>query len=117
MSAPRRPQLRVATTLLAFAFAAACADAVAPADSTVVDPPAGPDTTPPVVVVPPAAAVARVELDSAALLLDEGAAVPLVATPRDSAGNALAGRAVAWSTSDASVAVVSDDGVVIARER
>src|SRR5207247_3272333 len=43
-----------------------------------------------------------------------GQTVQLTATPRDSQGNGLAGRVVAWSTSDASVASVSGSGLVAA---
>ncbi|HEU5183560.1 MAG TPA: Ig-like domain-containing protein [Gemmatimonadaceae bacterium] len=41
-----------------------------------------------------------------------GAMLQLSATPRDAAGNPLSGRAVTWTTSDASVATVSEAGLV-----
>jgi len=41
-----------------------------------------------------------------------GSTLQLTATPRDSAGNPLSGRAVTWSTSTSSVATVSSSGLV-----
>jgi uncharacterized protein YjdB len=44
--------------------------------------------------------------------IDSGKTVTLTATVRDSAGNALSGRAVSWSNNGSSVATVSQSGVV-----
>lgn len=41
-----------------------------------------------------------------------GSTVVLTATPRDASGNALAGRTVVWTTSNALVATVDNDGTV-----
>jgi len=41
-----------------------------------------------------------------------GQTVQLSATPKDSAGNVLAGRVVTWATTDAAVATVSGSGLV-----
>ncbi len=46
--------------------------------------------------------------------LQVGQTLPLVASPRDAAGNVLADRDVAWSTSAASVATVTSTGLVTA---
>src|SRR6266581_6444063 len=64
-----------------------------------------PGSTVPLASVTVSPAVASVAL---------GQTVQLTATPRDSQGNGLAGRVVAWSTSDASVATVSGSGLVTA---
>src|SRR3989454_2699803 len=58
--------------------------------------------------------VASVTVSPAAASIALGQTVQLTATPRDSQGNGLAGRVVAWSTSDASVATVSGSGLVTA---
>src|SRR5436190_6323566 len=58
--------------------------------------------------------VAYVTVSSAVVSVALGQTVQLTATPRDSQGNGLAGRVVAWSTSDASVATVSGSGLVAA---
>jgi Tol biopolymer transport system component/uncharacterized protein YjdB len=58
------------------------------------------------------APVASVDVESVSL--EEGESRPLVATPKDAAGRPLAGRAVQWSSSDPSVALVSPAGLVIA---
>jgi uncharacterized protein YjdB/alpha-tubulin suppressor-like RCC1 family protein len=65
-----------------------------------------------VTVLPVPAGSVDVTPDSARLFV--GATVQLAATVRDSAGGVLAGRGVAWSTSNASVASVSPDGLVTA---
>lgn len=116
MSALLRPAPRAARalSLLALAIAAACADPTAPAGRT---PPDGPGTTPPTdtVVTPPRVAIAAVTLDGDRLTLDEGASARLVATARDSAGGAVVGRAVTWTSSDTTVAAVSSDGTIVTR--
>src|SRR5438445_469888 len=58
--------------------------------------------------------VASVTVSPAVASVALGQTVQLTATPRDSQGNGLAGRMVAWSTSDASVATVSGSGLVAA---
>lgn len=65
-----------------------------------------------VVVIPVPVASVSVTPTSASLLV--GGTVTLSATTRDAAGNALAGRTITWSTSDASVATVNN-GVVTAQ--
>src|SRR3989442_8084872 len=67
-------------------------------------------STAPRSTVPVASVTVRPEGDSAAL----EQTVQLTATPRDSQGNGLAGRVVAWSTRNASVAPVSGSGLVTA---
>jgi hypothetical protein len=83
---------------------------------------AGPNAaTATVGALPPAAfaalavPVASVTLAFATVRVGKGDAVPLSATPRDSAGAPLTGRAVVWSTSSAATATVSDSGVVTGR--
>ena len=74
-----------------------------------------PDPTQPDVQRPPPAEtvpVASLELDAASLTLDEGASRRLTATPRAADGSALAGRAVAWASSDTRVATIQGDGSV-----
>jgi len=58
--------------------------------------------------------VARVTVSPPTVTLSVGATADLIATPRDSAGNALAGRQVVWATTNAAVATVSSAGVVTA---
>jgi hypothetical protein len=58
------------------------------------------------------AAVARIDLETTTLQLELGDSARVSVTVRDGAGNVLAGRALAWSSSDARVARVSADGVV-----
>ncbi|MFI5239960.1 MAG: Ig domain-containing protein, partial [Gemmatimonadales bacterium] len=67
-----------------------------------------------VVTQPPPAPVATVSVSPATSNLQIGAAEPLTATPRDSAGTALTGRAITWATSAATVATVSSTGIVTA---
>ena len=62
------------------------------------------------VVTPAPVATVSVTPGSAALVVGGGAL--LSASARDAAGNALTGRAVAWSTSNAAVATVSASGMV-----
>jgi Tol biopolymer transport system component len=58
--------------------------------------------------------VARVDLDSPNVTLEEGADRVLVATPRDSNGTAIAGLGMTWTSSDASVVGVDAMGKVTA---
>jgi len=60
------------------------------------------------VVVP----VASVTVSPSTVALAPGDTVRLAATPKDAAGTALTGRAVAWSSSDSAVATVSASGLV-----
>src|SRR5207247_2383629 len=57
-------------------------------------------------------AVASVEGTPPAATALVGATVQLAATPKDAAGNPLTGRAVAWQTSDATIATVDATGLV-----
>lgn len=70
------------------------------------------DTAPVTIATGAPAPVASVDVtpDSAAILVD--ATVQLTATPRDAAGNPLAGRAVDWSSADETVATVDATGLV-----
>lgn len=56
--------------------------------------------------------VASVTIQPATLSLAPGESGALTAAPRDASGNALAGRTITWSTSNAGVATVSETGVV-----
>lgn len=83
---------------------------------------AGPNAaTATVGALPPAAfaafavPVASVTLSAATVRVGRGDTTRIVATPRDSAGTPLAGRTVAWTTSSAATAAVSDSGVVTGR--
>jgi uncharacterized protein YjdB len=58
--------------------------------------------------------VASVTVTPATASLSVGQTAQLTATPKDANGNPLIGRAVAWSTSNGSVATVSATGVVTA---
>lgn len=57
-------------------------------------------------------AVGSVVLGSTAASIQRGGSVTLTASARDAAGNALSGRTITWTTSDANIAVVSSTGVV-----
>lgn len=61
---------------------------------------------------PSSAPVATVTVDPADASVGAGATVRLGATLRDADGNLLTGRVVTWSTSDPSVATVSETGLV-----
>ncbi|WP_284352167.1 beta strand repeat-containing protein [Roseisolibacter agri] len=63
---------------------------------------------------PTPAPVVSVAVSPSTLALQTGATGQLSATPRDASGNALTGRTITWSTSNASVATVSSAGVVTA---
>src|SRR2546430_1500673 len=58
------------------------------------------------------AAVATVGVSPAAPSVAVGQTLPLTATAKDSAGNALTGRPVSWASSNGSVATVSGAGLV-----
>ena len=70
----------------------------------------GISATAPLTIVP--APVARVDVSLAANSLNVGQSTQATATPRDAGGNPLAGRAVAWSSSNTAVATVNASGVV-----
>jgi len=57
---------------------------------------------------------ASVTVEPGTLALDPGAAVQLVATPRDGRGTPLSGRAVAWVSANPTVATVLPSGLVSA---
>jgi formylglycine-generating enzyme required for sulfatase activity len=59
--------------------------------------------------------VASVSLTPTTATVGVGATQALTATVRDAAGNALTGRTVTWTTSNAAVATVTDQGVVTGR--
>src|SRR5437660_3714475 len=56
--------------------------------------------------------VASVEVTPATASVQAGQTVQLTATPRDAGGNPLSGRTVTWSSSNTSVAAVSNSGLV-----
>ena len=58
------------------------------------------------------AIIAFVEVSPPAATIEEGQSIQLKATPRGALGNALTGRAVAWSSSNPRVATVSSAGLV-----
>jgi len=64
------------------------------------------------VTAPPPAAVAAVTVSPASAYLLVGTTVQLLATPRDSAGNAVPGKVVSWSSSAPSLATVTASGLV-----
>jgi hypothetical protein len=68
-----------------------------------------------IVVVPVPVRSVSVAPDSASL--QRGDSADYVATPKDSAGNALAGRAVSWTVADTTIATVNASGRVQARGR
>lgn len=57
-------------------------------------------------------AVGSVVLGSTTASIQRGGSVTLTASARDASGNALSGRTITWTTSDANIAVVSSTGVV-----
>jgi len=64
------------------------------------------------VVAASPASVASVTVSPATASITAGKTVQLTATLKDSAGNALGGRAVTWSSSNPTVATVSSNGLV-----
>lgn len=57
-------------------------------------------------------AVAAITVSPATVTIEVGETASLSSTLRDSRGNALTGRQVAWTSADASIASVANDGVV-----
>jgi len=72
----------------------------------------GKSATAKIVVIPVPVSTVSVTPTSASLVI--GGTVQLNATAKDAAGNALAGRTITWTTSDANVATVSTSGLVTA---
>jgi uncharacterized protein YjdB len=72
--------------------------------------PGGPSDT--AIVIVTLAPVARLVMNPAAASVTVGQTVQLTATPQDSAGNPLSGRAVTWATTNPGVAAVNGSGVV-----
>lgn len=62
----------------------------------------------------PAPVVASVEIEPAALTMVEGQALTISATPLDASGTEILGKAIAWSSTDSSVAWVDSFGQLIA---
>ena len=89
-----RPALAAALLILA----AACGS-----DSSTTDPGAKP---------PPVVSVASVDVTPQTAEMIAGQTTKLNATPRDAAGNALTGRAISWTSSNANVASVDNNGTV-----
>src|SRR3989454_1145258 len=56
--------------------------------------------------------VASVDVSPASGTIQVGATTQLTASPKDASGNALTGRIVTWSTSDAGLAIVDANGLV-----
>lgn len=69
----------------------------------------GDSTTP---VIPQPAAIASIAVSAPGIALELNATMQLSATPKDASGNALSGRVVQWSSSDAAIASVSSSGLV-----
>lgn len=67
------------------------------------------------VVVPPPVSVASIVVRPDTVAVEAGQLWPLSALLLDSAGHTTTAQAIAWSTSDSAIAVVSPSGVVIAR--
>ena len=88
-------------------------DAKAPGSATITATSEGKNGNATITVLPPAPpSVASVTIVPNGATIDSGKTVTLTATVRDSAGNALSGRAVSWSSNGSSVATVSQSGVV-----
>jgi len=90
--------VRSAAIAVIMAFAVACGS-----DSAATDPGAKP---------PPVVNVASVDVTPQTAEVVVGHAAKLNATPRDASGNALAGRSVSWSSSNANIASVDNNGTV-----
>jgi len=64
------------------------------------------------VTAAPTVPVASVSVSPPELTFVQGGSQQFSATPRDEAGNPLFGRAITWTTSDLSIATVSETGIV-----
>ncbi|MBU6367883.1 MAG: Ig-like domain-containing protein, partial [Gemmatimonadetes bacterium] len=84
--------------------------AVAAGSATITATSEGKSATAAITVTPPP--VATITLAPSACIVDPGRGCVPTATLRDAAGNALAGRAVTWSSSATGVATVAADGTV-----
>ena len=89
--------------------------AVAAGSATVTASSSGAAATSAITVNPPAApVVASLAVSPKTVALEVGGTAPLTAVARDGSGAVIAGAAVVWTTSDATVAMVSAAGVVTA---
>ena len=88
--------------------------AVAPGSATITATIDGRSASAVVTVTAPIVPVAQVEMSQPTAALAVDATLHLSATTRDAQGNPLTGRAIAWSTTAASVATVSNVGLVTA---
>jgi uncharacterized protein YjdB len=89
--------------------------AVAPGTATITATSEGRSGTSTVTVTaPPPAPVASVSVTPPTAEVQTGGTVQLTATPRDAAGNPLAGRTVTWTSSNTGVATVDANGRVTA---
>jgi uncharacterized protein YjdB len=86
-----------------------------PGSATITATSEGKSGTATVTVSVSGASVASVTVSPGSANLYVNQTVQLTATPRDSAGNALTGRTVTWSTSAAAIATVSGTGLVTAK--
>ena len=66
----------------------------------------------PVVPVVPAVRVASVDVSPQSGSVSVGSSLQLQGTPRDQSGNAVSGRTIAWTSSNANVATISSAGLV-----
>jgi CubicO group peptidase (beta-lactamase class C family) len=106
---PRRPcRRRTSLSLLVALALSACGGG----DSTAPVPPPAPPPAPPPPPPPPPAPVASVTVAPPAGPLTVGTSTTLTATLRDAGGTTLTGRIITWSTSNQTVASVSQGGVV-----
>jgi uncharacterized protein YjdB len=67
-----------------------------------------------VTVTPAAAPIASISLSQTSAGLTAGQTLQLTATPRDAGGNVLTGRTISWASSNANVATVTPNGLVVA---
>ena len=66
-----------------------------------------------VTVTPALAPIASISMSQTTAGLTVGATLQLTATPRDAQGNALTGRTLTWSSSNANIATVTQTGLVV----
>ena len=66
-----------------------------------------------VTVTPAQAPIASISLSQTSGGVTVGATLQLTATPRDGSGNALTGRTIAWTSSNANIATVTQTGLVV----
>jgi len=100
-------------TAIATVSSTGVVNAIAPGSATITATSEGKSGSATITVLPQAPpSVASVTIVPNGATIDSGQTVTLTATVRDSAGNALSGRAVSWSNNGSSVATVSQSGVV-----